>query len=461
MDGRERRRDPRPGAPPAAPIREGRLCRYAFTAALGGLLFGFDTAVISGTTGMIKAFFDMTDAQLGWAVSAALVGCVFGSIGVGRPGDRFGRRRMLFAAALLLFASAVWTGAATTYTGFVLARFLGGLGVGAASVMAPMYIAEISPPRTRGRLVSTAQLAIVVGIVTAFFSNYLLAGIGESSWRWMFWAETVPAAVFFGLLFFVVESPRWLVRVGRVDEARRVIRAADPEEDAGRVLDDIRASLADEEASRRIRLFRPPYRRLVLIGMAVGAFNQLTGINVVMYYAPAIFKAAGFAEGSALLQTVAVGATNLIFTFVGMALIDKLGRKTLLMIGALGMPACLAVVAVGLIRGLQGPFLLAGLLGFVTLFCTSQGIVIWVILSEMFPNRIRARASAVASFTLWTVNALTAFLFPVLAGRIGTGYVFGFYAAATLASFFFFRAFLVETKGRTLEEIEGLVLRPG
>lgn len=225
-------------------------------------------------------------------------------------------------------------------------------------------------------------------------------------------------------------------------------------------LGDIRASLADEEASRRIRLFRPPYRRLVLIGMAVGVFNQLTGINVVMYYAPAIFRAAGFAEGSALLKTVAVGTTNMVFTFVGMALIDRLGRKTLLMIGALGMPVCLGVVSVGLVRGLQGPFLLAGLLGFVTLFCTSQGIVIWVILSEMFPNRVRARASAVASFTLWVANALTALLFPVLAGRVGTGYVFGFYATATLAGFFFFRAFLVETKGRTLEEIEGLVLRP-
>jgi sugar porter (SP) family MFS transporter len=460
MVGRELRREQGTEAPRAAPVREGRLFRYAFTAALGGLLFGFDTAVISGTTEMIKAFFGMTDAQLGWAVSAALVGCVVGAIGVGRPGDRFGRRRMLFAAALLLFASALWTGAAATYTGFVLARFLGGLGVGAASVMAPMYIAEISPPRKRGRLVSTAQLAIVVGIVTAFFSNFLLARIGESSWRWMFWAEAIPAAVFFALLFFVPESPRWLVRAGRPAEALEVIRVADPEEDANRVLDDIRTSLADEETSRRIRLFRPPYRRLVLIGMAVGVFNQLTGINVVMYYAPAIFRAAGFAEGSALLQTVAVGTTNMVFTFVGMALIDRLGRKTLLMIGALGMPACLAVVVVGLIRGLQGPFLLAGLLGFVTIFCISQGIVIWVILSEMFPNRIRARASAVASFTLWVANALTAFLFPVLAGRVGTGYVFSFYAAATLASFFFFRAFLVETKGRTLEEIEGLVLRP-
>jgi MFS family permease len=193
MVGRELRREQGTEAPRAAPVREGRLFRYAFTAALGGLLFGFDTAVISGTTEMIKAFFGMTDAQLGWAVSAALVGCVVGAIGVGRPGDRFGRRRMLFAAALLLFASALWTGAAATYTGFVLARFLGGLGVGAASVMAPMYIAEISPPRKRGRLVSTAQLAIVVGIVTAFFSNFLLARIGESSWRWMFWAEAVPA----------------------------------------------------------------------------------------------------------------------------------------------------------------------------------------------------------------------------------------------------------------------------
>jgi sugar porter (SP) family MFS transporter len=449
-----------------------RLFLYAFTAALGGLLFGFDTAVISGTTEMITAHFSMSEADLGWAVSSALVGCVIGAIAVGKPGDLFGRRLMLFVTAVLYFASAVWTGATDSYTGFILARILGGFGVGAASVMAPMYISEISPPRIRGRLVSTAQLAIVTGIVVAFFSNYLLseppaessrhafwaAYIGEHSWRFMFWAEAVPAAVYFVMLFFVCESPRWLVKVGRVDEARDVIRTVDPEEDAERVLAEIKQSLTHEEDTLGAALFRAPYLKLVLIGIFVGAFNQLTGINVVMYYAPKIFKSAGFAEGSALLQTVAVGGTNLVFTLVGMALIDKLGRKTLLLIGSLGMPACLGLVAFGLQRQIQGSFLLVAMLGFVVFFCTTQGVVIWVILSEMFPNRIRARCTAIGSFAVWVVNAVTAFLFPIASARYGTGPVFAFYAAATLASFPFFWKYLVETKGRTLEEIEGLVL---
>ncbi len=439
-------------------MKEGKMLRFAFTAALGGLLFGFDTAVISGTTEMIQSVFNMTDAQLGWAVSSALVGCVVGAIAVGRPGDIYGRRNMLIVTAVLLFASAVWTGAARSYTEFWMARVLGGFGVGGASVMAPMYIAEIAPARKRGRLVSTAQLAIVLGIVVAFFSNYLLAFIGDTSWRFMFWAEAVPATVYFAMLFFVDESPRWLVRVGRKEEALAVIRETNPDEDSEQVLDEIVVSLADEEASKHIRLFHMPYRRLVLIGMVVGVLNQCTGINAIMYYAPMIFKAAGFAQDSALLQTVVVGTTNLIFTFVGMALIDKLGRKTLLMIGGIAMPIFLGLFAYGYIQQIPGYFLVTCMLVYVMFFCTTQGIVIWVILSEMFPNRIRARASAISSFALWVACALNAFLFPVLKAKIDIGPIFIFYAAVTFASFFFFWKYLVETKGRTLEEIEGLVL---
>lgn len=439
-------------------MKEGKMLRFAFTAALGGLLFGFDTAVISGTTEMIKSVFSMTDAQLGWAVSSALVGCVIGAIAIGRPGDIYGRRNMLIVTAVLLFASAVWTGAARNYTEFWMARVLGGFGVGGASVMAPMYIAEIAPARKRGRLVSTAQLAIVLGIVSAFFSNYLLAAIGDNSWRFMFWAEAIPAVVYFAMLFFVDESPRWLVRVGRTEEALAVIRETNPDEDSGQVLDEIVLSLADEEASKHIRLFHMPYLRLVLIGVVVGVLNQLTGINAIMYYAPMIFKAAGFAQDSALLQTVVVGTTNLIFTFVGMALIDKLGRKTLLMIGGIAMPVFLGLFAYGYIQQIPGYFLVTCMLVYVMFFCTTQGIVIWVILSEMFPNRIRARASAISSFALWVACALNAFLFPVLAAKINIGPIFIFYALATLLSFFFFWKYLVETKGRTLEEIEELVL---
>ncbi|HQN01603.1 MAG TPA: sugar porter family MFS transporter [Candidatus Hydrogenedentes bacterium] len=439
-------------------MKEGKMIRFAFTAALGGLLFGFDTAVISGTTEMIQSVFRMTDAQLGWAVSSALVGCVVGAVGIGRPGDRYGRRNMLVVTAVLLFASAVWTGAARSYTEFWMARVLGGFGVGGASVMAPMYIAEIAPPRRRGLLVSTAQLAIVLGIVSAFFSNYLLASIGEASWRFMFWAEGIPAVVYFAMLFFVDESPRWLVRVGRKEEALAVIRETNPEEDPEQVLHEITLSLADEEASKHVRLFHAPYLRLVLIGMVVGVLNQCTGINAIMYYAPMIFKAAGFGQDSALLQTVVIGTTNLVFTFVGMAVIDKVGRKKLLMLGGIAMPVFLGLFAYGYIREIPGYFLVACTLAYVMFFCTTQGIVIWVILSEMFPNRIRARASALASFALWVACALNAFLFPVLKAKIDIGPIFIFYALVTFASFFFFWKYLVETKGRTLEEIEALVL---
>lgn len=437
-----------------------KLYLYAFTAALGGFLFGFDTAVISGTTEQIKAFFGMTNAQLGFAVSSALLGCVAGAIGIGKPGDLFGRRKMLFVTALLYLVSAVWTGAASSYTVLVCARVLGGIGVGAASVMAPMYISEISPPRIRGRIVSVAQLAIVTGIVAAFFSNYLIAGIaldGEK-WRYMFWAEALPAAFYFALLFLICESPRWLVKAERIEEARRVIGVVDPEEDGDRVIEDIKQSLAREAGASVANVWRPPYLRLVLIGIGVGTFNQLTGINIIMYYAPAIFTTAGFPEDSALLQTVAIGMTNMIFTFIGMALIDKLGRKTLLLIGAIGMPLCLGASGIGLQLEIHGVFLLLSMLGFIMFFCTTQGVVIWVILSEMFPNRIRARATAIGSFAVWAVNAVSVFLFPVLQARFGTGPIFIFYSAATLGSFLFFRHFLVETKGRTLEEIEHLVL---
>ena len=459
-----------------------KLFLFAFTAAIGGLLFGFDTAVISGTTESIQTYFDMSDAMLGWAVGSALVGCIVGALGVGKPGDIYGRRKMLFVSAILFFVSAVWTGAAQSLAGFVTARIIGGIGVGAASVMAPMYIAEISPARLRGRLVSTAQLAIVTGIVAAFFSNYALAGLSENilqhmewaeglthgsiffqnaiteldenAWRYMYWAEGVPAAVYFIMLFLTSPSPRWLVKVGRVDHARSVIQFVDAEENTETVLTDIQESLAHEERSKGVNLFQQPYLGLIIIGMTVGMFNQFTGINTIMYYSPMIFKSAGFAEDSALLQTVAIGSTNLLFTFVGMALIDKLGRKTLLMFGGLAMPVCLGMFAYGYMNEIKGYYLLVCMLAFVMFFCTTQGIVIWVILSEMFPNQIRARASAIASFSLWVFCALSAFLFPVCKDKFGIGPIFIFYAVATFFSFFFFWKFLIETKGKTLEEIE-------
>ena len=440
----------------------------SFIAALGGLLFGFDTAVISGTIPFITKYFQLSDAMLGWAVSSALVGCLVGSISAGKPGDIFGRRSMLKALAVMFFISALGTGFATNLTVFVIARFIGGLAIGGASVLAPMYISEISPANIRGRLVATSQLAIVSGILIAFFSNYLLMGTGESNWRYMFLAGAVPSAVFFVLLFFVSQSPRWLVMVGKVDEAKVVIKKVNAAEDVDKIMSEITQSISKESSGRNVHLFHKPYLRLVMIGIAVGMFNQFTGINTILYYAPTIFKSVGFSENSAFFQTVMVGLTNLVFTVIAMTVIDRLGRKFLLMMGAVGMSIFLGLFSfsflnksfLNFLNHTFGGFgLLIFVMGFIAFFAASQGAVIWVILSEMFPNNIRARGSSIGSFSHWVFNALISFLFPLAARHVGVGPVFLFYTGATIFSFFFFWKFLVETKGKTLEEIEKLALK--
>jgi len=438
---------------------QSKLILYTFVAALGGLLFGFDTAVISGTIPFITEYFHLSDVMLGWAVSSALLGCILGALSVGKPADKFGRRNMLKIMAALFFVSAIWSGLSTNLTAFVIARFIGGVAVGGASVLSPMYISEIAPADKRGRLVATAQLAIVIGILTAFFSNYLLVDLGANNWRYMFIAEGIPAGLFFILLFMVSPSPRWLVKMDRIEEASRVISSVNPGVDVRKSIDEIVQSI-DKEAFAHISvLFKKPYLRLVLIGIAVGMFNQFTGINVIMYYAPSIFKSAGFSDSASLMQTVLIGATNLVSTLIAMSIIDRVGRKFLLLMGALGMTIFLGLFAAAYLSlAFGGYILLFCLVGFVAFFAASQGVVIWVILSEMFPNNIRARASSIGSFSHWFFNAATSFLFPVVAGAFGTGYVFVFYAMATLISFFFFKKFLMETKGKSLEELEKVVL---
>jgi sugar porter (SP) family MFS transporter len=430
----------------------------SFSAALGGLLFGFDTAVISGTIPFIKEYFTLSDAMLGWAVSSALIGCVAGSLSVGKPGDLFGRRLMLKIMALLFILSAVGTGLATSLTVFVLFRFIGGLAIGGASVLSPMYISEISPAHLRGRLVAISQLAIVSGILLAFFSNFLLVNTGDNNWRWMFIAGAAPALLFFVLLFFVSQSPRWLVLMGRSDDARKVITRLNPGRDIEPELNDIIQSTQKNPNGIRVKLFRKPYTRIVIIGMVLGMFSQFTGINVIMYYAPSIFKDVGFSSDSAMLQTVIIGATNLIFTLIGMSLIDKLGRKALLMTGAIGMALFLGLIAAGMTWHFLGGFvLLACVVGFTASFASTMGVVVWVYLSEMFPNAIRSRGTSISSFAVWVVNCATAFLFPIVMGKLGTAPVFAFYCVCTLVSFFFFWKYLVETKGRSLEELEAIV----
>lgn len=442
----------------------------SFTAALGGLLFGFDTAVISGTIPFITKHFQLSDAMLGWAVSSALIGCIIGSATIGKPGDIYGRRFILKILALLFLISAIGSALSTSLNVFVIFRFIGGLAIGGASVLSPLYISEIAPAKLRGRLVSISQLAIVSGILLSFFSNYLLINTGENNWRWMFFAGAVPALAFFILLFFISQSPRWLVMVGKPEEAKEVISRLNSGENIVAEMEEINQSINKGIVHMSFFvLFKKPYLKVVLIGLTVGMLGALTGINTIMYYAPIIFQSVGFSSDSALFQTVCLGAMNLIFTLIGMSLIDKIGRKFLLMAGAIGMSAFLFLIFLTLNFGWFGNYaLLVCILGYQAVFASTMGVVIWVLLSEMFPNNIRARASSICSFTNWVFNATISFLFPVIIGlfganplgnRTGLGFVFAFYSIITFVSFFFYRKYLVETKGKSLEELEKLVLK--
>ncbi len=434
------------------------LYLYTFVAALGGLLFGFDTAVINGAIPFFTEHFGLNDAMKGWAVSSALLGCVVGALVVGWPGDYFGWRKVLRWLALMFLVSAIGSAFAWDFAAFVAFRIIGGLAIGGASVLSPMYISEIAPAAYRGRLAVTFQLAIVTGILAAFFSDYLLLNTGVNNWRWMFLAGALPAAVFYGLLFTVSQSPRWLVMKGYIQQARTVLNEVNPGEDVDKMVEEIRESVNTEVLGKKVYLFRPPYRKLVILGFMVGMFNQFTGINIIMYYTTDIFRTAGFSTDSAIGQTVLIGLTNLIFTLVAMRVIDKIGRKRMLLIGSLGMTVFLSMFAIAwLTEAFGGWMLVTMLVCFVGFFSFSQGAVIWVLLSEMFPNTIRARGSSIGSFSHWAFNAITVFLFPTLAALFssgkGIGYIFIFYAVATFASFFFFRKYLKETKGRTLEEM--------
>ncbi len=442
----------------------------SLSAALGGLLLGFDSAVISGTIPFITDYFHLSDAMLGLAVSSALAGCVIGSISIGKPGDIFGRRLMLKILAILFLSSAIGSALSTSLSVFVFFRFIGGLAIGGASVLAPMYISEISPANIRGRLVATNQLTIVSGILLAFISNYLLINTGENNWRWMFMAGAVPAVLFFITLFFISQSPRWLVMVGKQEKAKEVITSLYPGEKIDDQIDEIIQSInKDIFRTNFFILFKKPYRKVVLIGLTVGMMGALCGVNTLMYYAPVIFQTAGFSGDSALFQTVCIGAVNLIFTLIGMLLIDKVGRKLLLMSGAIGMSVFLFLIFLTLRFGLFGNHaLLFCALGYQAFFASSMGVVIWVLLSEMFPNNIRARATSISSFTNWIFNAAISFLFPVIIGlfsettggeKSGAGYVFAFYSLVTFISFFFYGKYLVETKGKSLEELEKIVLQ--
>jgi sugar porter (SP) family MFS transporter len=424
-------------------------------AALGGLLFGFDTAVISGTTDALERVFELDAFGLGFTVAAALIGTIVGALAAGPPADRLGRNRLMMLLAVFYLVSAIGTAVSGSWIAFVLYRFLGGLAVGGSSVVSPMYIAEISPARLRGRLVAVAQLNVVIGILLAFFSNYLVAQLAsaERAWRWMLGVEAFPAALFLVLLFFIPLSPRWLVKRGRTAEARHVLERLG-EEDVERELQEIVASLPADRTAKGEPLLQRRFRKPIFLAWAVAMFNQLSGINALMYYAPRIFQMAGAAASDALLQAVAVGGTNLIFTIAAMTVIDRFGRRPLLLIGSVGTAASLGVVSAAFFgSGEMGPTVLVGLLGFIAFFAMSQGAVIWVFISEIFPNRVRSKGQSLGSFTHWFMAALVSWTFPVIAAH-SPGHAFGLFSSMMVLQFFFAWKIMPETKGLSLEELE-------
>jgi sugar porter (SP) family MFS transporter len=446
------------------------LLSSTIVAALGGLLFGFDTAVISGTTDSLKQVFSLDqpwlgrsgEFWLGFTVASALIGTVIGSLAVGRPADRLGRRATLVWMAVLYFVSAVGSAFAWDWTSFLGFRLLGGLAVGGASVVCPMYIAEISPAAIRGRLVAVQQFNIVFGILLAYLSNYLVASfvVGDTAWRWMFGVEAIPAAAFFAMLFSVPESPRWLVGQRRIDEAHNVLGRLGT--DSGNVdaeINAIQASLDLEHHSLAEPLFQSLYRTPILLAVAIAMFNQLSGINALMYYAPHIFKMAGAAEGSALAQSVIVGITNLVFTMLAMAVIDRFGRRTLMLVGSVGYIISLGAAAWAFytygkdFTPVGSRIVLASLLVFIASHAFGQGAVIWVFISEIFPNRVRARGQALGSFTHWIMAAAISWTFPMFAEASG-GHTFAFYAAMMVLQLLWVIFIMPETKGIPLEEIQ-------
>ena len=434
------------------------LLLYSFVAALGGFLFGFDTAVINGALPFFRDYFQLDKVMEGWAMSSAIFGCIVGAIAIGKPGDIYGRRNMLKVMAALFLISAIGTGMSTNVTSFIIFRIIGGLAVGGSSVLSPMYISEIAPAEYRGRFAITFQLALVIGILIAFATDLALINTGVNNWRWMFISEAGPAILFFALLFLIRQSPRWLVKKGNYNEAKLVIENVNQTVDSNKLLQEIKDSIDSEVVEHFKYLFKKPYLRLVIIGVLIGLFNQTTGIAIVMIYSSDIFRAAGFGTESAIMQTVIVGFTNLAFTLIAMAFIDRIGRKFMLLLGSVGMSIFLGLFSYVFFKGIGGFMPLVFMISFVACFAFSQGAVVWVLFAEMFPNNIRSRGVAIGSFSHWVFYAILLFFFPVVkksfSDNSGIGYIFAFFAVVTFLSFFFYKKYIVETKGKTLEEIE-------
>jgi MFS transporter, SP family, arabinose:H+ symporter len=428
-------------------------------AAFGGLLFGYDTAVVSGAIGYLQTHFELNAEMKGLAASIALIGCMVGAGFVGMINDGFGRKKTLILCALLFAISSIGTAIPTTLMQFLCFRFMAGIAIGAVSVTSPMYIAEISPEQVRGRLVSLYQLAIVSGIFIVFFVNATIQRMGDEAWnerlgwRLMFGVGTVPSIVFGILSVIVPESPRWLVKRGRLQEATEILARVSGRASAVREVADIQASLTDD-TGKISELFLGGYRRAFLIGIVLAILQQFCGINAIMYYAPEIFKSLGSETGSAFVQAVSVGAVNLLFTLVAVAWVDRIGRKSLLISGIAVQVVSLGIVG-WLFQTKGNPwFLLAFILVYVAAFAAAMGPVVWIVISEIFPNKIRGRAVSIATLALWGACFAVSVTFPKLVESIGPGYTFWFYGFCSFLCLMFVWMVVPETKGRTLEEIE-------
>lgn len=449
---------------PAAPAKDvhslailqlGYIVRVSGVAALGGFLFGFDTAIVSGAIPYLQRYFHLNQAALGGAVSSILIGCGAGALLAGPLAEARGRRWVLLACALLFALSGLGAALAQNLSAFVLLRLVGGLGVGAAALVSPMYIAEMAPAQWRGRLVSLYQLAIVLGVLLAYCANYGLAGMGANNWRWMFASQVAPALLFGSLLLLVPETPRWLAKQGRLAEARQVLDRTGGAAFGQHELEAIQQSFRQESASEWRELVSRRYRPVVLLGISLAVFQQVTGINAILYYAPIIFRQTGLATVDSLRQTIGIGAANVVAALVAIGLVDKVGRRRLLLVGSVLMGLSLVVVAACFTTHYFAHYVVVlAMLVYVGAFGATLGAVTWVYLAEVFPNRIRGLALAAATLLLWLADFIVAYAFPVMVERLGTAATLLTYAGFCGLAFVYVLAKVPETKGKSLEQIE-------
>lgn len=439
------------------------VIRSAIVAALGGLLFGFDTAVISGTTNNLRSVFDLSEFGLGFTVATALIGTIIGAMSAGRPADIWGRKSILLTIGVLYTVSALGSALVSNWYLFMFFRLIGGIGVGGASVVAPIYTAEISPARVRGRLVGLVQFNVVLGILLAYLSNYVLAKIFdyEVAWRWMFGIEAVPAMAFLLLALTIPESPRWLYGRGRTEQARSIVeRLTSSRQEADFEIGEIEQALQQDASMGKAPFFVSRNRRVILLAFAIAAFNQLSGINAIMYYAPDIFRMAGAGSDTAFLSSIAVGAMNLIATMTALTVINRFGRRRLMIVGSIGYLISLGSIAVVFFMsgesfsGGASTLVLLSLLVFIAAHAFGQGSVIWVFISEIFPSRIRARGQALGSFTHWFFAAVISWSFPAIAGGLGGGWAFTLFLVCMVGQLVWVLTTMPETKGVPLEEME-------